>query len=144
VYSVTIIGNVEKRRTEAEISDSEGAILVVVYEISDGCHTDILVGQPNQAATDFQTAVENARESLSHYVNRRGENPPENATWGAFSLWLMVKDDGTAMSTSPKYPPQPGSTKTVMTFGSRSGEFTSVNTGITLNYDNNSVVAKYH
>jgi hypothetical protein len=28
--------------------------------------------------------------------------------------------------------------------GSRSGEFTRVNTGITLNYDNNSVVAKYH
>jgi hypothetical protein len=48
------------------------------------------------------------------------------------------------VSTSPKYPPQPGSTKTVMTFGSRSGAFTSVNTGITLNYDNNSVVAKYH
>jgi hypothetical protein len=55
----------------------------------------------------------------------------------ALSGYLVV-------STSPKYPPQPGSTKTVMTFGSRSGEFTSVNTGITLNYDNNSVVAKYH
>jgi hypothetical protein len=47
--------------------------------------------------TEFQTAIENAKESLSHYVNRRGENPPENATWGAISLWLMVKDDGTAM-----------------------------------------------
>jgi len=97
VYSVTIIGNMEQCRTEAELSDNEGAVLAVVYETSDGWHTDILVEQLNQAATDFQTAVENARETLSHYVNRRGENSPENATRGAYSLWLMVKDDGTAM-----------------------------------------------
>jgi hypothetical protein len=64
---------------------------------SDGWHTDILAEQLNQAATDFQTAVEHAKGSLSHYVNRRGENPPENTTWGAFSLWLMVKDDDTTM-----------------------------------------------
>jgi hypothetical protein len=29
-------------------------------------------------------------------VNRRGENPIENAPWGTFSLWLMVKNDGTS------------------------------------------------
>jgi predicted phosphoribosyltransferase len=102
VYSVTIIGNVEQCRTEAEITDSQGAVTAIVYETSDGWHTDVFVEQLNQAATDFQTAVENAKESLSHYVNRRGENPPENATWGAFSLWLMVKDDGTAMGMSMK------------------------------------------
>ena len=45
---------------------------------------------------DFQTAVENDKESLSRYVNRRGENPTENASWGTFSLWLMVKNDGTS------------------------------------------------
>ena len=49
------------------------------------------------------------------------------------------------VSTSPKYPPKPGSTKTVMTFGSRSGEFTSASVygGGTVNYTNNSVVATY-
>jgi hypothetical protein len=97
MYSVTILGNVEQCRTEAEISDSEGAVLAVVYETSDGWHMDILRERLNQAAVDFQTAVENAKENLSHYVNRRGENPPGNASRGAFSLWLMVKDDGTAM-----------------------------------------------
>jgi hypothetical protein len=102
VYSVTITGNVEHCRAEAEITDSHGAVFAVVYETSDGWHTDILVTQGNQAATDFQTAVEDAKESLSHYVNRRGENPPENATWGAFSLWLMVRDDGTAMGMNMK------------------------------------------
>ena len=106
MYSVTIIGNVEQRRTEAEILDSEGAVTAVVYETSDGWHTDILVKQLNRAATDFQTAVQNAKESLSHYVNRRGENPPENATWGAFSLWLMVKDHGTAMGMDMKSGPK--------------------------------------
>ena len=35
--------------------------------------------------TDFQTAVENDKEILSHYVNRRGENPTENTPWGTFS-----------------------------------------------------------
>jgi hypothetical protein len=96
VYSVTIIGNVEQCRTEVEIRDSQGAVTAIVYETSDGWHTDVLVEQLNQAATDFQTAVENAKESVSHYLNRRGENPPENATRGACSLWLMAKDDGRA------------------------------------------------
>jgi len=30
---------------------------------------------------DFQTAVENDKESLSRYVNRRVENLTENAPW---------------------------------------------------------------
>jgi hypothetical protein len=30
-------------------------------------------------------------------VNRRGENVPAAMTVGALSLWLMLKDDGTAM-----------------------------------------------
>jgi hypothetical protein len=106
MYSVTILGNVEQCRTEAEISDSEGTLLAVVYQTSVGWHTDVLVEQLNQTATDFQTAVENAKQSLSHYVNRRGENPPENATRGAFSLWLMVKDDGTAMGVNMKSGPK--------------------------------------
>jgi hypothetical protein len=99
VYSVTIIGNVEQCRTEAEISDGEGTRLSVVYETSNGWHTDLLVEQVNRTL-DFQTAVEHAKEKLSHYVNRRGENPPEAATRGAISLWLMLKDDGTALGVN--------------------------------------------
>jgi len=101
VYSVTIIGNVEHCRTEAEISDGKGTLLSVVYETSNGWHTDPLVEQVNHDP-DFQTAVEHAKESLSRYVNRRGENAPENATRGALSLWLMLKDDGTATGVNLK------------------------------------------
>jgi hypothetical protein len=99
VYSVVIIGNVEQCRTEAEISDGEGTLLSVVYETSNGWHTDHLVEHVNRAP-DFQTALEHAKEKLSHYVNRRGENPPEAGTRGAISLWLMLKDDGTALGVN--------------------------------------------
>jgi hypothetical protein len=92
VYSATIIGNVEECRTEAEISDGEGAVSAVVYEASDGWHTDILVERLDRASAEFQTAVENAEESLSHYVNRRGENPPENATLGG--IFALAHDEG--------------------------------------------------
>jgi hypothetical protein len=102
VYSITIIGNVEKCRTEAEIADTEGLVLAVVYEASDGWHTDVLDDHLNQVDTDFKNTVDLAIERLSHYVNRRGENAPENATRGAFSLWLMVKDAGTAMGIDSK------------------------------------------
>ena len=101
MYSVTIIGNVEHCRTEAEISDGEGTLLSVVHETSNGWHTDFLVEQVNHDP-DFQAAVEHAKESLSPYVNRRGEKPPENATRVALSLWLMLKDDGTATGVNLK------------------------------------------
>ena len=100
MYSVTITGNVEECRTEAEIIDGEGAVSAVVYEALDGWHTNILAERLDRASAEFQTAVENAKESLSHYVNRRGENPPEAATRGAISLWLMLKDDGTALGVN--------------------------------------------
>jgi hypothetical protein len=57
-----------------------------------------------------------------------------NAT---LSGYLVVGTD------APKHPPKSGSTYTVMTFGSLSGKFTSVGTGISVKYEQNSVVAKY-
>jgi len=57
-----------------------------------------------------------------------------NAT---LSGYLVVGTD------APKHPPKSGSTYTVMTFGSLSGKFTSVSTGISAKYNQNSVVAKY-
>jgi hypothetical protein len=102
-YSVTILGNVEECRTEAEISrDGDKSPVAVVYEASDGWHKDVLNNHVDQADRDFKNAVDIATERLSHYVNRRGENAPDNATKGAFSLWLMVKDDGTAMGIDIK------------------------------------------
>jgi hypothetical protein len=97
MYSLTIVGNVEQRRTEAEISDKEGLVVAVVYETSDGWHVEVLREQTDQNATNFRTVVDSAKERLSHYINRKGENAPTSVTSGSFSLWLMTKDDGTSM-----------------------------------------------
>ena len=98
-YSVTILGNVEECRTEAEIS-RDGRVVAVVYESSDGWHTEMVDSHLTQSESDLEQAVERACESLSHYVNRLRNDPPQNATRGAFALWLMMKDDGTAMGNS--------------------------------------------
>jgi hypothetical protein len=98
-YSVTILGNVEECRTEAEIS-RDGRVVAIVYESSDGWHTEVVGAHLTQSECDLEQAVEGARETLSHYVNRLGNDPPQNATRGDFALWLMMKDDGTAMGIS--------------------------------------------
>lgn len=101
-YSVTILRNVEECRTEAEIS-RDGRVVAIVYESSDGWHTemnDALGVHSTQLERDLEQAVERARKILSHYVNRLGDDPPQNATRGAFALWLMMKDDGTATGIS--------------------------------------------
>jgi len=101
IYSVTVLGNVEQCRTEAEISLDE-QLVAVVYETSDGWHTEVIASQLTPSQDDFEIAVNTALQTLSHYVNRRGENPPRNATRETFALWLMMKDDGTAMGIPSK------------------------------------------
>jgi hypothetical protein len=105
-YSLTIAGNVEECRTEAEIS-CDGKLAAIVYEASDGWYTQVIENQFAQPSSDFDAAVNNAQQTLSHYINRWGENAPQNMTWGAFTLWLMMKDDGTAMGIRCKTPSGP-------------------------------------
>jgi hypothetical protein len=97
MYSLTIVGNVEERRTEAEISGKDGVVIAVVFENSDGWHKEIFQERINQNNPDFEIIVDSAKEKLSHYVNRKGEDAPAHMTIASFSLWLMTKDDGTTM-----------------------------------------------
>jgi hypothetical protein len=106
-YSVTILANVEECRTEAEIS-RDGQIVAIIYEASSGWHTQIVEGHLMPTQIEFNGAVQTARKTLSHYINRRGKNPPQNMTRGAFSLRLMMKDDGTVMGTGGKTTSGPG------------------------------------
>ena len=94
---LSILGNLQEVRTEVEISDSESE-LALVYDSPDGWVTEIL-NQQRAAHKDAElnSAIEEAREALSHYVNRRGEDVPDGLTAAGLSLWLMEKDDGTAM-----------------------------------------------
>ena len=96
MHSITIAGNLESCRTEAEISDATAAVVAVVYEGLDGWHTVARDEHLNQIDADFKSTVGVAMEMLSHYVNRRGENAPDNPTRGTLALWLMRKEDGSA------------------------------------------------
>ena len=97
MFEIVIAANPDACRTEAEIADETGERVAIVYEDSTGWHTEILDDSAEQSSTNFNALVENAKEVLSHYVNRRGGNVPSQLTVGALALWLMVTDDGTAM-----------------------------------------------
>ena len=98
MFETIIVGNVDTGRTEAEIADETGNRVAVVYEDSNGWHTEILDDRIEQISPSFNALMENAKEVLSHYVNRRGDKVPSQLkTRGQLSLWLMEKDDGTMM-----------------------------------------------
>jgi hypothetical protein len=98
MFEIIIAGNVEACRTEAEITDESGNRVAIVYEDSDGWHTQVTNARVEQSPVSFSALIDNANEVLSHYVNRRGKNVPSGvATVGALALWLMAKDDGTVM-----------------------------------------------
>jgi hypothetical protein len=96
VFSTTILGNVDRCRTECEISEAQTTV-AVVYEGHDGWHVDVVRPLASDQRDGFNAAVETAKRSLVHYVNRLGDGAPGDATAGGLSLWLMEKDDGTAM-----------------------------------------------
>lgn len=97
MFSNTILGNVDERRTECEISGDAGAAMAVVYETHEGWCVEVLREPKDEELASFNASVEAAKQSLSHYVNRRGSNPPKETTMGGLSLWLLEKDDGTAL-----------------------------------------------
>jgi hypothetical protein len=96
VFSTTISTNLGECRTECEISDNS-SVVAIVYEGRDGWHVNGLRSISADESEDFNANIRDAKERLSHYVNRFGEDVPEELTLGGLSLWLMQKDDGTAM-----------------------------------------------
>jgi hypothetical protein len=99
---LAICGNVQSCRTEVEISAEDNSELdpvAIVYETADGWVTELTDQNSGESLGEqqLQTATMEARERLSHYVNRRGENMPDGLTPASLSFWLMHKDDGTAM-----------------------------------------------
>jgi hypothetical protein len=97
MFSRIILGNVDECRTECEISDETAATAAIVYESDEGWHVNVLRPLRDEEVETFNASVAVAKQSLSHYVNRMGSNPPDETTRGALSLWLMQKDDGTAL-----------------------------------------------
>lgn len=96
MFSTTIITNLHECRTECEISD-HSSVVALVYEGHDGWHVNSLRPVSADEREDFEARIAEAKERLVHYVNRLGTDPPVGLTLGGLSLWLMQKDDGTAM-----------------------------------------------
>jgi len=102
--SSAVLGNVDNRRTEIEIvvllpDSQQEYVWATVYDSPEGWRVEFppLPVRLELRLDDINSELESARETLSHYVNRRGENPPDGLTRAGFSLWLMILDDGTAM-----------------------------------------------
>jgi hypothetical protein len=97
MFETIILGNVEECRTECEIRDDTRTMVAAVYETDKGWHINLLRSLADEELEAFNVAVIAAKQRLSHYINRMGRNPPEGTTVGVLSLWLMQKDDGTAL-----------------------------------------------
>jgi hypothetical protein len=78
--------------------------VAVVYEAHDGWHVRVRRDLRTEELDKFDASVEAAKQRLSRYINRLGSNPPEGSTVGELSLWLMAKDDGTALGIRQEDP----------------------------------------
>jgi hypothetical protein len=69
-----------------------------VYEKPDGWKIDLYQSPRGLDLDELLRVVAAAKERLSGYVNRRGENRPEGLTAAGLSLWLTEKADGTTLA----------------------------------------------
>ncbi len=94
MLSRSFFGNIQDRRVEAEVCDSVGTLIAIIYEDDSGWHIEQFASGPAQMDESFVAQV---KKDLARYTNRKGDNPPEGLTAAGLALWLMQKDDGTAM-----------------------------------------------
>jgi len=97
MFETIIAANPDACRTEAEIADESGNRVAIVYEDSDGWHTEIIDNQLEQSSSSFNTLIENAKKCFLITLNRRGDNVPSELATVAHCIVAYVKDDGTAM-----------------------------------------------
>ena len=92
--SISVVANVDACRTEVEFSTKGGDLVAILYEDADGWHIERLRDIKVEVG---QCLIEEAKARLGRYVNRTGAESPSGLTRGGLALWLMAKDDRTAM-----------------------------------------------
>jgi hypothetical protein len=99
-YSFMVMGNPDDGFTSAELT-VDGTMIGRVFELADGWYVHLAEPERLRDAELVRLILE-AKEELSHYVNRKGasEFPPD---WSraAASLWLMQRDDGKGFTLGP-------------------------------------------
>lgn len=93
-FTTVVVGNVDNCRTEIEISTNVGDLVAVLFEDLNGWRVEKIRGVSIEIPPSF---IEEAKARLSRYANRTGANPPPDLNRTGLALWLMTKDDGTAM-----------------------------------------------
>jgi len=94
MFTILVAGNIDDCRTEVEISNGSGDLVAILYEGLDGWHVE----RPGGTGVEVPHGViDEAEARLKQYANRTGPNCPPGLTRAGLSLWLMTKDDGTAM-----------------------------------------------
>jgi hypothetical protein len=74
------------------VSDEQGRLIASLYEDTSGWH----LSRFEQDAIP-EKLLEQVKARMEAYVNRKGFDAPEGMNRGEMALWLMLKDDGTAM-----------------------------------------------
>ena len=80
---------------EAEISDSSGHLLAVLFEDGVGWHIE-KVSIERLADADLNQFLDDVKQELSRYLNRRGIHAPPGLTKAGLAMWLLKKEDGIA------------------------------------------------
>lgn len=96
MFKINFFGNIDECRTVAAIYDGDRNLIAVVYEDDRGWHTS-LMPETRYSSFDIEGSIAGVRRDLSRNVNHRGLNPPVGLTRSGVALWLMLKDDGTAI-----------------------------------------------
>src|SRR4051812_12876714 len=81
----------------AEILSGED-VVASIYETRDGWKIDLYQSPRGLDLDGLLGAVASAKERLSEYPNRRGDDPPEGLSAPGLSLWLTEKADGTTLA----------------------------------------------
>ncbi len=99
-WTSTLVSNLDQCRLEAEISNTDGEIVAVLFEDASGWHSEFPADVTSSVDSTF---LEEQKVVMSHFLNRIGLDPPAEATRGDLALWLMLRDDGTAMEMPYSY-----------------------------------------
>jgi hypothetical protein len=102
MFAIQYLGNVNRCRTEAEVvltdRDVGDPLVALVYESEHGIAVQYFGrGANDRELPGLNDAVADAYLGLQRFINRRGIAPPEGLSRAGLSLWLLMKDDRTAL-----------------------------------------------
>jgi hypothetical protein len=88
MLEVILAGNPEAGRLEAEVRNDEYELVAIVYEDNTGRHVE---EHSREKLPD--DLLKKIKDDLNTRPNRKGNEAPQGMTLGAYSLWLLEKNE---------------------------------------------------